>query len=406
MKIPASFRNEDWMSTIMGLLMMFMVIAVPGVVPGIPTSFSTGDVIPVVILFLITLVFSFAGILLTGEKMKGFFLSFAAVFLMSFLCQYISAIPAVKKTGFESVFFSVVLGLLVRNTVGLPSWLAPAVRSEYYIKMGLVLLGTSVIFNEIMQAGALGMVQSVVVVFTVWNFTYWLSRKMKVDNEMGVMLSSAVSICGVSAAIATCGAIKGDNRKLSFVISIVLVVAVPMMYFMPALAKLLGLSEEVSGAWLGGTIDTTGAVVASGKFIGDTAEAYSVIIKSSQNVLLGVAAFIISIYWSLKGVNHTEKPTPGVIWDRFPKFVVGFVIASLIFSFLIPEGDVKALSSAAKGLREAMFSLAFVCIGLETDFRFIFKRENWKNISTFLIAQLFNIVITLVMAYLLFGGNA
>ncbi len=399
-----SFRNEDWMATIMGLLMVVAVIVVPGWIPKFPSAFDSLDSWTAVgILFLFTAIFSALGIKLMGDRLRGFVVSFAAIFILSALCQYVSTLPAIKTAGLESVFFSVILGLLIRNTVGLPKWLAPAVRSEYYIKMGLILLGTSVLFGEIMKAGALGMLQAVVVVITVWYFTFWLSKKLKVDNEMGIMLASAVSICGVSAAIATCGAIKGDNKKLSFVVSIVLVVAIPMMYLMPLLAKWIGLSQEVAGAWLGGTIDTTGAVVASGKFLGETAETYSVIIKSSQNVLLGIAAFAISIYWSLRGTNHTERPTPKIIWDRFPKFVVGFVIASLIFSFFMPLQEAKELGSLAKGLREAMFSLAFVCIGLETDFRFIFKKENKRNITTFLTAQSFNIVVTLIMAYLLFG---
>ena len=398
------FRNEDWMATIMGLLMVAAVIIAPDYIPKFPKTLSTGESwLAVGSLFLFTAVFSAVGIRLMGERLRGFLLSFVAIFTLSVLCQYISAIPVIKTAGLESVFFSVIVGLIIRNTVGLPKWLAPAVRSEYYIKMGLILLGTSVLFGEIMKAGALGMLQAIVVVITVWYFTFWLAKKLKVDSEMGVMLASAVSICGVSAAIATCGAIKGDNKKLSFVVSIVLVVAIPMMYLMPLLAKWMGLSQEVAGAWMGGTIDTTGAVVASGKFLGETAETYSVIIKSSQNVLLGIAAFAISIYWSLRGTNQTEKPTPKVIWDRFPKFVVGFLVASLVFSFLMPMEQAKELGSFAKGLREAMFSLAFVCIGLETDFRFIFKKENKKNITTFLTAQGVNIIVTLVMAWLLFG---
>lgn len=392
------------MATIMGLLMVAAVIIAPDYIPKFPKTLSTGESwLAVGSLFLFTAVFSAVGIRLMGERLRGFLLSFVAIFTLSVLCQYISAIPVIKTAGLESVFFSVIVGLIIRNTVGLPKWLAPAVRSEYYIKMGLILLGTSVLFGEIMKAGALGMLQAIVVVITVWYFTFWLAKKLKVDSEMGVMLASAVSICGVSAAIATCGAIKGDNKKLSFVVSIVLVVAIPMMYLMPLLAKWMGLSQEVAGAWMGGTIDTTGAVVASGKFLGETAETYSVIIKSSQNVLLGIAAFAISIYWSLRGTNQTEKPTPKVIWDRFPKFVVGFLVASLVFSFLMPMEQAKELGSFAKGLREAMFSLAFVCIGLETDFRFIFKKENKKNITTFLTAQGVNIIVTLVMAWLLFG---
>jgi len=218
------------------------------------------------------------------------------------------------------------------------------------------------------------------------------------------MLSSAVSICGVSAAIATCGAIKGDSKKLSFVVSIVLVIAIPMMYLMPYLAKLLGLTPEVAGAWLGGTIDTTGAVVASGKFLGDVAEKYSVIIKSSQNVLLGLAAFAISIYWSFKGTNKDIKPSASVLWERFPKFVIGFLLASLVFSLFLEPNNAKELGKIAKGLRETLFSLAFVSIGLETDFRKLFTKENKGNIYTFLTAQTFNIAVTLLVAYLLFGN--
>ena len=114
----------------------------------------------------------------------------------------------------------------------------------------------------------------------------------------------------------------------------------------------MGLSQEVAGAWLGGTIDTTGAVVAAGKsFLGETAKTYSVIIKSSQNVLLGVAAFIISIYWSVRGTSNTElKPTPRVLWDRFPKFVVGFMLASLIFSTCFDMGAGESPRLSGQGL--------------------------------------------------------
>jgi len=218
------------------------------------------------------------------------------------------------------------------------------------------------------------------------------------------MLASAVSICGVSAAIATCGAIKGDNKKLSYVISLVLIVAIPMMILMPYLAKWLGLGQEVAGAWIGGTIDTTGAVVASGTIIGETAQKYAVIIKSAQNVLLGVAAFAISIYWSYSGKSGAaEKPTVRVIWDRFPKFVIGFIAASLVFSFLLTPETVKQAGDTIKGYQNIWFSMAFVCIGIETRFRDIFTSGNRKPLLAFLSAQFINIIITLVIAYFLFS---
>ncbi len=391
-KIFSRLKNEDWIATILGSLLVIAVVIFPKFMSNIYVIFATVGVLAAL------------GLKILGNSLRGFAISFTLIFLLSLLAQYISGLTYIKSTGFEAVFFSVLIGLIIRNTVGLPKWLAPAVRSEYYIKAGLVLLGSTILFGEIMKAGALGMVQAVVVVISVWYFSFWLAKKFGVDKEMGVMLSSAVSICGVSAAIATCGAIKGDGKKLSFVVSLVLVIAVPMMYLMPYLSKLLGLSPEVAGAWLGGTIDTTGAVVASGKFLGEVAEKYSVIIKSSQNVLLGIAAFAISIYWSYKGTNRDIKPSAGVLWERFPKFVLGFILASLVFSFFFEPTVAKDLSKVTKGLREMLFSLAFVSIGLETDFRKIFNKDNKRYIYTFLVAQTFNILLTLLVAYLLFGN--
>ncbi len=386
-----SLKTEDWTSTFIGFLLLVLVVL-------FPTLMKNN-----LILFLSIGLLSFLGYLFMGNKGKGFILSFVVIFALALAARYLSAVAPIKKIGLEAVFFAVAIGLIIRNTVGLPKWLAPAVKSEYYIKAGLVILGTSILFKEIMKAGSLGLIQAIIVVLCVWYFTFTIAKLFKVDKDMGALLSSAVSICGVSAAIATSGAIKGDPKKLSFVISLVLIVAIPMMYLMPYLVKWIGLNEVVGGAWLGGTIDTTAAVVASGKFLGETAEKYSVIIKSAQNVLLGVAAFVISIYWSFKGTNADIRPSGSVLWERFPKFVIGFLLASLVFSFAFAPDVAKQLSGVAnKGAREILFSLAFVCIGLETDFRYIFKKENAKYIWTFLIAQTFNILLTLVVAYLLF----
>ena len=386
-----SLKTEDWTSTFIGFLLLVLVVL-------FPTLMKNN-----LILFLSIGLLSFLGYLFMGNKGKGFILSFVVIFALALAARYLSAVAPIKKIGLEAVFFAVAIGLIIRNTFGLPKWMAPAVKSEYYIKAGLVILGTSILFKEIMKAGSLGLIQAVIVVLCVWYFTFTIAKLFKVDKDMGALLSSAVSICGVSAAIATSGAIKGDPKKLSFVISLVLIVAIPMMYLMPYLVKWIGLNEVVGGAWLGGTIDTTAAVVASGKFLGETAEKYSVIIKSAQNVLLGVAAFVISIYWSFKGTNADIRPSGSVLWERFPKFVIGFLLASLVFSFAFAPDVAKQLSGVAnKGAREILFSLAFVCIGLETDFRYIFKKENAKYIWTFLIAQAFNILLTLVVAYLLF----
>ena len=394
------FKTEDWLAVGAGLIIMILAIVMPDWMPTMPKTLDTlGSWQNIVILIAGLFVIVYAACKILGRPARGILPSLLVIFAVALGAQYIASSPVIKDTtGLESVFFAVALGLLISNTVGVPKWMRPALQSEFYVKIGLVLLGTTVIFGEIMQAGALGLIQALVVVFCVWNFGYWVARKLGVDREMSTMLASAVSICGVSAAIATCGAIKGDSKKLSYVISLVLVVAIPMMYFMPYLAKWIGLTPEVAGAWMGGTIDTTGAVVASGSVLGETAEKYSVIVKFSQNVLLGLAAFAISIYWSYKGKDHREKPTAGVLWERFPKFVLGFVLASLIFSFAMPLETAKSVGAVTKNLQGTFFAIAFVCIGLETRFKDIFNKSFKKPLWGFLIAQGFNIVLTLIVA--------
>ncbi len=178
-----SLKNEDWTSTLIGIILLIFVVLFPAMMKNN------------VILFFTIGLLSFLGYLFMGNKGKGFILSFVVIFALALAAKYLSMVAPIKKIGLEAVFFAVAIGLLIRNTVGLPKWLAPAVRSEYYIKAGLVILGTSILFKEIMKAGSLGMIQAVIVVFCVWYFTFTIAKLFKVDREMGGILSSAVSIC-------------------------------------------------------------------------------------------------------------------------------------------------------------------------------------------------------------------
>lgn len=388
-----------------GMIILALAVIFPEWMPTMPKTLSSVENwLDAAYMFGFVLVMTYATSLVLRRPVKGVFLSLLMIFALTLAAQAVAAIPAVKKLGFESVFFAVIFGLLIRNCLRVPEWMKPAIQSEFYIKIGIICLGSTILFGEVLKSGVYGLAQSLIVVFSVWYFAYWVSRRMKVDDETSTMLASSVSICGVSAAIATCGVIQGDNKKLSYIVSLVLVCAIPMMYLMPWLAGVLGLSQEVAGAWMGGTIDTTGAVVASGSLIGETAAQTAVIVKSSQNILLGVAAFVISLSWAYKGnYKSGEKPTLGVIWDRFPKFVVGFIVASLVFSFCFEPEVAKTIGKVTKGFSNTLFSVAFVCIGLETSFRDIFSRENRRPLYAFLTAQTFNIFVTLAVAYLMFG---
>ena len=166
-KIPTFLKNEDILSTFIGAILLAAVIFFPDFFKAQPEIYQTH-----LFSLIATLPIFAVGVKLMGEKVIPFAISFVAIFAISILSQYISTIPYIKKLGFESVFIAVTIGLLIRNTIGLPKWLAPAIKSEYFIKAGLVILGSSIIFGEIMKAGALGMLQAIVVVFCVWNFSF------------------------------------------------------------------------------------------------------------------------------------------------------------------------------------------------------------------------------------------
>ncbi len=359
----------------------------------------------VVYVGLIYLVVAAAGIALLGGRVMPFVIGFPVVFALAWLSRFIAGNGEFIDWGIEYVLFALALGLLVSNTIGTPEWLKPAVQTEYFIKTGLVILGANLLFLEILQAGVLGIVQALLVVFVIWYVCFWLCRRLKVDDEFGAMLSTAVSICGVSAAIAACGAIQGDKKKLSYVTSLVLIVAVPMMVIMPWIAKATGMNDLVAGAWLGGTLDTSASVVAAGALISEAAMKTGVIVKFSQNALIGVAAFILAIWWTLKaGAATGQKPSPGIIWERFPKFVLGFILASIIFSFLLSDDVVRGTRSALGELRTWWFAMAFICIGLETRFVDLAAMGQGRPALAFIGAQAVNVFWTLLLAYLLFGG--
>ncbi len=367
--------------------------------------FSGENIGKIAIIGIAFLIISSIGIILMGGNVGKYIIGFPVVYILANISQFISGNSTVNYYGLEYVIFALIIGLLISNVIGVPKWLMEAVRTEYFIKTGLVILGAGILFKEILEGGALGIVQAICVVTVVWYACYWLSKKLKVDEEFAAILSSAVSICGVSAAIATCGAIEGDKKKLSYVTSIVLIVAVPMMIIMPWIVKAFGIPELVGGAWLGGTLDTSGSVVAAGALISEPAMKTGVIVKFSQNVLIGVAAFILSIWWTVKkGAAGGQKVSAGIIWERFPKFVLGFIIASIVFSFLLDPATVKDTKGLLGGMRTVWFALAFTSIGLETRFKELVGMEGGRPAAAFILAQTFNVIWTLILAYLLFGG--
>lgn len=417
--------TEDWWAVILGTIIIATVLCLNGndTVISLPAFkwansedllgkiLSASNLLLIVEMGAIFLVLASIAIGLSGGSVARFAGGFTLIYFLAIVSFIIGGNKSVSYFGLEYVVFALLIGIALGNLIRLPSWLKEAVRSEFYIKTGLVILGTTILSADLIKAGLPGIIQAIIVVTVVWFFSMWLSRKLKVDDEFGVILASAVSICGVSAAIVAAGAINGDKRKLSYVTTLVLIMAIPMMIILPWAVKYFHIPEVIGGAWLGGTLDTTATVTAAGDLVGPIAVKAGVIAKFSQNVFIGVAAFFIAIWWAYKkpkgedGVPiKAERPGLKIVWERFPKFVLGFVAASLVFSFLLSPTTAKSVGPTLNGLRTVWFAIAFISIGMEAKFSSLVKLQGGKPAFTFVTAQIFNIFWTLLWSYILFGG--
>ena len=418
------YLTEDWVVTFLSIPLLALAMLsplLPNGGPKIPETLVTAEAwLNIGAFFLIALVLLFVGNKVLGRPMKGLLLSFIAIFAIAVLAQWVAKLEMVKFYGFEAVFFSVLFGLIVRNLFKVPEWLKPAIQGEFFIKIGVVCLGATVLFSDVMKSGAAGLIQAILVVGIVWSFGYWLARKLKIEEATAMTLASGCSICGVSACITASGVAGTDKKQLSYIISVVLIVVVPMIYIMPWIAGAIvplvvddpTIQNEVIGAWIGGTIDTTSGVVASAESVGQIAENTAIVVKATQNVLIGFVAFFIALYLSTRsnGGANISRPSLSIVWDKFPKFILGFVLASALFSILQTQ-DMLTLNTSGKVMETALaknfstffFSLSFVCIGMDTRLKDIVSRENRRILHAFLGTQLFNIIITGVIAWIMFG---
>ncbi|MFT3835148.1 MAG: putative sulfate exporter family transporter [Micropruina sp.] len=317
---------------------------------------------------------------------------------------------AVAKS-IEFPIYAIVLGLLgnlVLTSTGLRDRLLPGFRTEFFIKTGLVLLGASINFAVIVRAAGPAIAQAVLLITFVFFFTWWVAGRLGVEDRLRALLSSAVSICGVSAAIAAAGAVKAKKEDLAYTASLVIVFALPAIFLVPWLAGLLGLSDAVTGAWIGGNIDTTAAVTAAGTLAGEQPLQIATIVKVTQNALLGVAAILLTLYFTLRVDRGSSEQRPGAaaVWQRFPKFVLGFLAASVIatiYSASVPAAVSSATVGVANDLRTWFLIFAFISIGLEFNAASI-RRFGWRPVAAFGAATVANLVIGLGLSLLLFGS--
>ncbi len=357
--------------------------------------------------------FTTIGVAVMKEDWRRYLAGFGVVYLLAVFSYLAAQQSAMRAWGLGYAIWALAFGLLIANTVGTPGWVLKGARSEMFVKTGLVLLGGEILFSEILELGAPGLLVAWFVTPTVIFFMWLLgTRILRLQSKtLTIIIAAATSVCGVSAAIAVSAACRARKSELTLGVGMTMIFTVLMMVAMPALAKLMGLSDAVGGAWLGGTIDSTGAVVAAGAFLGELAEKVAAVVKMIQNVLIGVVAFAVALFWVARVDRQPDAPRPGAmeIWYRFPKFIIGFAAASVVFSFILMPSLGEAVVSGALDLssdvRGWFFCIAFVSIGLESNFKELASQlVGGKPIILYAVGQTFNVLLTLLMAWIAFGG--
>ena len=352
------------------------------------------------------------GVKLQGEKLRKFIPAFLALFVIAVVVRMVSAEFTLKRY-LEWAFWALFIGLLIANTVGVPNWLKPAIRTEFYIKTGLVIFGFSVLFSNIAKFGLYGLGIAWGVTPIVILFMWWFGNKvLKITNKpLLITLSAATSVCGTSAAIATGAASGAKKEDLSVAISISIIFTILMMVFEPMIIEWCGLGQIMGGALIGGTVDSTGAVVLAGSALGPEAEQVASLVKMIQNILIGFIAFFVAIFFARK-VEGSGKSEVGAaeIWHRFPKFILGFVVASIVASVIfVPAVGAEKTGAINKVLgqyKDWAFVLAFASIGLDTNFKQIAKSmQGGKVMWLYIVGQTFNIILTFAVVWLLLSGK-
>ena len=352
------------------------------------------------------------GVKLQGEKLKKYIPAFIVLFFIAIVVRMISAEYTLNRY-LEWAFWALLVGLLVSNTIGVPDWLKPAIKTEFYIKTGLVIMGFSVLFSNIAKFGLYGLGIAWIVTPIVIIFMWFLgTRVLKIKNKpLVITMATATSVCGTSAAIATAAASNAKKNDLSITVSISIIFTILMMVFEPLIIRAAGMSQIMGGSLIGGTVDSTGAVVVAGTALGGEAQTAAVLVKSIQNILIGFIAFAVAVFFTTRVDNSTgAKVGIGEVWYRFPKFIIGFFFFFLIVSFIIQpifgSDEVSAINKVLDQYKNWAFVLAFTSIGLDTNFKEIMRQmQGGKVLWLYIIGQIFNIALTYFAVWFLLSGR-
>jgi uncharacterized integral membrane protein (TIGR00698 family) len=347
-----------------------------------------------------------------GYKTNKFLGGFVVLFILSLIVTILGSNKYMKNWQLETPVLALLLGMIIANVMKLPDWFKEALRTEYYVKTGIILLGATLPFTIIMSAGPLAMLQATIVaVVTFFSIYFAATRLFKLDPRFGATLGAGGSICGVSGAIAVGGACRAEKEHVSIAISMVVIWAVAMVLFLPPVAHYLEMAPGPAGAWIGTSefADAAGFAAASqyNSLAGvagadDTAvKTFTLMKVVGRDMFIGLWALMAAILsvtlWEKKTLAESERVDYSQIWRRFPKFVIGFFIASIFATLVIMmldpntgKGFSKDALGTIKNLRSWTFTWTFLAIGLTTRFKDLMN-FGWKPMAAFTIGVLINV---------------
>ncbi|MFQ6086009.1 MAG: YeiH family protein [Candidatus Bathyarchaeia archaeon] len=337
------------------------------------------------------------------KRTSSFLLGYIVLALIAFSGWWLSKTEFSSAYGLEYVLWAIILGLVVRNTVfyrGVPERLQPVFGTyEFWIKMGLVLLGAKLNFWYVISVGARGLIITALCVPFAFFLVQWLGDRYGLPRKFSHVLGAGIAICGVSAAIAAAAAIGAEKKYVTYTIALLLIFGVPLILLYPAIAYAINLPPAVYGAWTGGSMDNTAQVVATGFIYGEDAGKIATIVKFGNNTLIGVVAFLLALFYATRESKAIGKRvSPFVIWRRFPKFILGFVLLSVLATIgLFTEAHVSAMTNLYKWF----FALTFAGVGLETGIG-EFKGIGKSGLYVMSIATVLLSILAFILGNILF----
>jgi uncharacterized integral membrane protein (TIGR00698 family) len=266
----------------------------------------------------------------------------------------------------EYVLFAIALGMLISNTTGLPKIFVPGVKTyELWLKTGIVFMGVGLALQNVAKIGGPGVILVVVEILVSIVVAHYLAKAFKLKEKLGSLIGVGVGICGVSAIIGASGAIDADEDDQGYAVATILLFGAVMVFLLPLLGQTLGLSDKFFGFWAGVSVDNTAETVATGMAFSEAAGKVATVVKLARNTLMGLVILAMAVWYAQRGMTAQVKNKGKFLWDRFPKFVLGFLAVSALatFGFFAPA-QVKALT----GLSKWLFSMTFAGVGLSMRF--------------------------------------